>query len=206
MHVLLALAAVATLALVVGAMVLVALAVRAVQRLTARVSAAGRRLGPAGHAARLARREERVVMLLGTATRIADSGERSALRARFRLRQAVTAAGGAVAAAERTGAPVGELPYLLVRLRAQAGQLESRLAVTAGSPAERDAACGEAAEVAELARQVQRAAADALAATTGASAGDLADDVLAAVSGVHAAAAWLRERGGDLRARRRMGA
>jgi hypothetical protein len=202
----LVLAGVATIVVVVAVGLALGLAVAAARRLSTRLSAGLRWVGPAGRAQWVARRQDAAVRAVTAASRLGDPTARSAVRARLSLRQAVSSAGAAVAAAEKAGAPVGELPTLVQRLQTRATHLDQQLVLTAGSPQEQQWACAQAEDVTELARQVQRAAVDALAASGAAGAGDLAGDVRAAVAGVHAAASWLRERSGEARARRRRSA
>lgn len=108
--------------------------------------------------------------------------------ARARLAVAVRGAAEAVTQAAATGAPVGELPDLLLRLRTVSGRADA--ALRAGG---RDCRGAEAAvtEATALSRRIRREAGAAAATVTQRELTGLADEIGDAVHGLQAAATWL---------------
>jgi len=108
----------------------------------------------------------------------------SGVRARRELWRAVGAAEHAVAAARRSGAPIGDLDGLCRRLRRAAGNADRSLAIWQGSAVAGvglEDAAGEVRDVVSAARQIQAVASAALASVSRPVARELADDVRAEV-------------------------
>lgn len=108
----------------------------------------------------------------------------SGVRARRELWRAVGAAEHAVAAARRSGAPIGDLDGLCRRLRRAAGNADRSLAIwqrSAVAGVGLEDAAGEVRDVVSAARQIQAVASAALASVSRPVARELADDVRAEV-------------------------
>jgi hypothetical protein len=166
------------------------------------VAAAGWLRGPARRLGAAAREPDHLAVAAASRlSRLADPSELSALRLRVQLRRTTTAAATAVQAADRAGAPVGDLPDVVTRLRRHAAEVERRLADAPagvrgrGPSLAEQSARADAEAVIAMALEAHHAAAEAHGAVNGTATRALAADVGEVVAGVRAAAAWLRDRG-----------